>query len=128
MKQAPGTFVWNELMSHDPKRARAFYTGLFGWTVRECGMAGETPYNIFMDGDRPVGGMLHMASEAFEGVPAHWLSYVEVPDVDAAAEHARGNGGTVLAEPFDVPEIGRICVIADPEGAVLALITSTRQD
>ncbi|MBV8952007.1 MAG: VOC family protein [Actinobacteria bacterium] len=62
-----------------------------------------------------------MKEQAAQGIPPHWQSYVTVADADASAATAKKAGGTVLAEPFDVMDVGRMAVVADPTGAVIAL-------
>jgi predicted enzyme related to lactoylglutathione lyase len=56
-----------------------------------------------------------------QGIPPHWLSYVAVESADRTADQTRSLGGTVLMDPFDVFEVGRMAVIQDPTGAVVAL-------
>jgi len=57
-----------------------------------------------------------------QGRPPHWGSYVTVDDVDATARTARDLGGKVLLGPHDIPNVGRFCVIEDPQGAVISAI------
>lgn len=59
-------------------------------------------------------------------MPPNWQSYVSVEDIEAAAERAKSLGATVLAEPFDVMDVGRMAVIQDPTGAVFSLWQSGR--
>ena len=122
-----GTFVWNELATSDVDGAKAFYTELLGWKAEDMPMpGGEGPYTILKAGDAMAGGMFKMEGEGFQGAPPHWMSYVEVADVDATAEKVSSLGGKVMQPPFDVPGVGRIAMIADPQGAVLALMKSAQ--
>jgi predicted enzyme related to lactoylglutathione lyase len=118
-------FFWNELMTPDPAAAKGFYSKVIGWEPATMPMpVGESgEYHLWKVGEGMAGGMMEMKGPQFEGVPPHWLAYVNVADVDAAAEATTAAGGKVLAPPFDVPTIGRITIIADPQGAVLGLIT-----
>jgi predicted enzyme related to lactoylglutathione lyase len=61
----------------------------------------------------------------FGGAPTHWMAYVAVDDVDAAAHRVVELGGSVCVPPTDIPTVGRFCVINDPTGGTLSLITMT---
>lgn len=122
--QKQGVFSWNELMTRDVAGAKAFYTGLLGWTIEDKPMPGMgMTYTLVKVGDTPVGGIMPMPPEAGQDMPSVWGSYVNVDDVDASAKKAVELGGTVYKEPADIPGVGRFCVIGDPQGAFLALIT-----
>jgi uncharacterized protein len=111
-----GTFVWNELMTHDGDGARKFYAGLFGWNPKV-----SPEYTEWHDGEKARGGMLEMKDARFEGVPPNWLPYILVEDVDATAARARELGGAVHHEPTDIPNVGRFAVLGDPQGAGFAV-------
>ena len=81
-------------------------------------------YWLAMAGETRVGGLMTMPEMAPAGTPAYWLTYIAVDDVDAATAKVGETGGTVMVEPFDIPDIGRMSVVRDPQGAVLALVTS----
>jgi predicted enzyme related to lactoylglutathione lyase len=118
---APGTFCWPELATNDAKSALAFYGALLGWTFRmsETGMG---PYHIAQLGGRDAAALYEISGPmADQGVPPHWTSYVTVADADEAARLATANGGTVVKEPFDVMEMGRMAVILDPQGAAFCV-------
>jgi uncharacterized protein len=119
---APGTFSWVELCTPDAGKARTFYTRLFNWDVHEMSMGPDNSYFIFRVGGKDVAAMYQLtADQKTKGVTPHWLSYVTVTDADAAAAHATKLGGTVLAPPFDVGDIGRMAMIQDPQGGSFAL-------
>lgn len=116
-----GAFVWYELMTPDREASRAFYGKLLGWKTTEMPMPGMS-YTIVLAGEAPVGGMMDLTAEAkAQDIPPNWTGYVAVDDVDAAAENAKSLGATVRVGPQDIPEVGRFCVIADPQGAVIIL-------
>ena len=118
----PGTFCWVDLATKDAEAARRFYTGLFGWDVSEMPTGGGGTYTILATGGKAVCGLFAMMPEMLEqGVPPHWQSYVSVEDIDTSAERAAQLGGTVIAPPFDVTEVGRMAVVEDPIRAALAL-------
>jgi hypothetical protein len=102
-------------VTSDIAKARAFYTALFGWTVQEMEMPGGV-YPLFSIGEEGLGGFV----EAGDGVPAHWIGYVAVEDVDQVVEKATSLGGTVKHPAADIPEVGRWAVIQDPAGAVVS--------
>jgi hypothetical protein len=111
-----GEFSWNELVSTDVAAAQKFYSSLFGWQPAPFGVG--TDYTLFKQGDSMVGGLVQCPKP---GIPSHWLPYVTVDDVDASAARAKSLGAHVVAEPFDVPTVGRIAVLVDPQGAAIGL-------
>ena len=112
-----GTFVWHEQVSGDPVREKDSYGELFGRGTEVFG-PGEIDYQMISVGGKTYGGF----GKAMEGAPpAHWLGHVLVENVDETAEKARAAGGKILAEPIDMAEVGRIGIIADPQGAVLGI-------
>ena len=113
-----GIFGWNELMTTDAKAAAAFYIGVFGWEQETMDM-GEFKYHMFKLGDRMVAGMMELTEE-MGPVPPHWMSYVNVDDVDAAVAKATQHGGTVLKGAMEIPNTGKLAVIQDPTGAVFS--------
>jgi hypothetical protein len=112
----PGHFSWNEMVFTDEAVAKNFYTALFGWKTEPFGAG--TEYTLFKKGDTAVGGMMKCPKP---GLPAHWLAYVTVEDVDATAAKAAKLGGKIADGPFDVPEVGRIAVLIDPQGAAIGI-------
>jgi uncharacterized protein len=117
-----GAFSWCELMTTDPKAATVFYTKLFGWTTEEMSVMPGMTYTVVKAAGKGVGGIMSRPKGA-EGIPPHWGSFVTVNDVDAVAKSAQQLGGTVLMGPQDIPNVGRFCVIQDPQGAVISAIT-----
>src|SRR5688572_9882465 len=108
-----GKFVWYELSTSDPKRAQAFYTQLFGWKVHTK----DPQYAEIEANGQHVGGM---TAPHDPHTPPHWMMYVDVDSVDDAVQRVKRAGGAAVAEPFDVPNVGRMAVIRDPQGAHLA--------
>jgi predicted enzyme related to lactoylglutathione lyase len=112
----PGTVGWNELMTPDTEKAKAFYGSLFGWTP-EAQPAADFVYTTFRVGTDGVGGMMPMEGPQWEGVPPHWMQYFTVADCDATVASARSLGAEVIVGPMDVPNIGRFAGLKDPTGA-----------
>lgn len=115
----PGKFVWRELFSNDMEGSKKFYSGLFGWTINAMDMGAMT-YTMANAGETPVCGMMPLETIEMEGVPPHWLSYVSVPNVEEAAAAVESGGGTVLLPPKEVGGMGKMCVLRDPQGAVIS--------
>jgi predicted enzyme related to lactoylglutathione lyase len=115
-----GKFVWFEHNTTDVGKAKGFYGELFGWGVQSLSM-GETSYEMITAGETPIGGYVKLEGK---GAP-HWTSYVSVEDVDATAKKIVAAGGKVLAPAFDVPTVGRMSQVADPQGASFWIMRGT---
>jgi len=109
---AIGEFCWNELLTSDLGAAGKFYSQLFGW--KETPFHGPVPYTVFRLGEKGVGGMMPQQQP---GTPPLWLSYMNVADCDATAAQAQKLGAKLCMPPKDIPTIGRIAVLTDPQGA-----------
>jgi predicted enzyme related to lactoylglutathione lyase len=124
---APGRFCWVDLGTNDPAGAKRFYTGLFGWTYEDRPMGDGAFYTMLLLHGKSVAALYQQdAQQQAMGIPPTWLSYIAVESADRAAERARNLGGTVLMEPFDVLDVGRMTLIQDPTGAVAALWEARR--
>ena len=104
-----------ELHTGDLAKAKAFYSGLFGWDLQEMPMPGGS-YTMVNVGEGTGGGMM-----ADPEVPPHWLAYVAVDDIAAATEKARSLGATIRQDVMEIGEYGWMSVITDPTGATFAL-------
>jgi predicted enzyme related to lactoylglutathione lyase len=116
----PGVPCWIDTNQPDPEAALPFYQGLFGWKAEDVMPAGS-PAKYFIG--RIRGGDVAAIGSIPEGAPpmAVWNTYIWVDSADDSATKAQKAGGTVLMEPFDVSDAGRMAVISDPEGAVFSL-------
>jgi uncharacterized protein len=112
-----GTPSWVDLSSSDPAAAKGFYTELLGWTVDELGPEAGG-YAMFQKGGLNVAGVGPIMGE---GQPSAWMTYVTTDDADASVAAAKAAGATVLVEPMDVLDVGRMAVFADPAGGVIAV-------
>jgi predicted enzyme related to lactoylglutathione lyase len=113
-------FCWVDLATVDQCAAKAFYSRLFGWAVQDR-RAGDGAFSTFAHGAAPFASLYQLARKQIEhGVPSHWMPYVSVPDVDAAAATASRLGGQVIVPPHDAG-LARISLICDPAGALIAL-------
>jgi predicted enzyme related to lactoylglutathione lyase len=123
---APSTdFSWHELATSDPQGALAFYSELFGWSrgpAHDMGPAGT--YQLVEHGGAQVGGVYKVmdASKA-----PHWLTYIQVANVDRAAAAAKAAGGRVMQGPMEVPGGSRVAQILDPQGGAFAVHEPAKQ-
>jgi len=123
MSDIRGRFMWYELLTTDPAAAIDFYKNVIGWGTQEW-EGGENPYTMWTVDGAPVGGLMELPEEAVAGgAPPHWIAYIGTPDVDATLERAKGLGAKTLWGPMDIPEVGRMAGIMDPQGAVFAVYT-----
>jgi len=118
-----GYFHWNELMTRDVEKSKAFYSDTLGWTYTSFPMGNGPAYWVVMDGEKPIGGMVQMQGANFEGMPEHWMAYISVDDVDARVEKAVAAGATLMHPAFDVENVGRIALLQQPGGAVIGWMT-----
>ncbi len=122
MANLHGRFVWYELTTTDMEGAKAFYLSVVGWGALAASVPGRA-YALFTAGTATVGGLMDLpeAERRMGGTPT-WIGYVGVDDVDATAARVRHLGGAVHVPPTDVPNISRFAIVADPQGARLALL------
>jgi uncharacterized protein len=114
----PGTFSWVDLQTSDQDAAKAFYADLLGWDYEEVPIGDGTTYSMAKLQGHSVAGIGPLQGE---GMPSHWNCYVTVADADASAARAAELGATLLAEPFDVFDAGRMAAFQDPQGAILSV-------
>jgi len=119
MKNLNGIPIWYELMTKDPMAARRFYSEVVGWHIDETPPAASSvDYRMISAGDGLVGGMLTLNDDMIQhGAAPCWLMYIGVDDVDACVASIIAAGGAVLMPAFDMPDVGRIAMLADPQGA-----------
>lgn len=116
-----GDISWHELMTTDAVAAKGFYRDLFGWqetSVMDMGPMGQ--YHMFGRSLGPMGGMMNKPPQ-MATVPPHWLYYFRVPDIQAATERVKANGGQILNGPMEVPGGDWIVQAIDPQGAAFAM-------
>src|SRR5215210_3888022 len=112
---APGTFSWAELATSDAEAAKSFYTAVFGWEYDDSPIGDGQVYSMAQRDGKYVAALFGSDQ------PPHWNCYVTVDSVDDATRRAGEHGATVMMEPFDGMDVGRMSVIADPTGAALCL-------
>ena len=124
MSHLHGKFVWFEHLSLDIGKARKFYDNLLGWHTESTPMGGPEPYPLIMNGNEGIGGF----RTSPPGVPAMWMSYLSVADVDASYKAALAAGAKSLMPPEDFGTAGRGATLADPTGAVFSIFKSPQGD
>jgi len=126
MTNPHGNFIWYELMSPDPDASKAFYDAVVGWDI-EARPSGEMDYRmITIPGGGNAGGVLRLTEEMqSHGARPVWLGYLGVDDVDAMVASVEHAGGKALMPANDMPGVGRIAMIADPQGAPIYIMNPT---
>jgi predicted enzyme related to lactoylglutathione lyase len=118
----PGTFSWVDLATTDPQGAKRFYGDLFGWRPDDQPVGEGRFYTMLYVGDDAAAALYEQGPEQrAAGMPPVWLSYVTVTSADESAARAKELGGAVHMEPFDVMDVGRMALLGDPTGAMLAV-------
>lgn len=121
----PGKFVWHNLITPDAEAAREFYSAVFGWELETMA---DGAYTTASRGGRALGGIVDASKQDNPPRSSVWLAGVSVPNVDDMVSQAVGAGAKQIMAPTDIPDVGRIAVIIDPDGAVLQLIDSKDGD
>ena len=129
-KPKTGEISWNELITTDTKAAGNFYKNLFGWRaepfVPEGGRTADTPdYTLFKldPNSMGLGGMMQTRHPEMS---AEWIPYVAVDDVEASLAKALKLGAKACLPVTPIPDVGRIAVIKDPQGAMIGLHECSR--
>jgi uncharacterized protein len=116
-----GSVVWWDLTVPDAAAIKDFYSEVVGWKVSPHDMGDYRDFNVLTpESGEVVTGICH-ARGVNAAIPAQWLLYVQVANVEESAARCVELGGKVIDGPKQIGE-GQMCVIQDPAGAVLALI------
>lgn len=115
-----GTVGWMDLTVPNAEELRDFYQDVAGWTPQPLDMGGYSDFVMSTPDGQSVSGVCH-ARGGNAGLPAQWLIYITVADLDASVARCTERGGKILAGPKDAGGGARFCVIQDPAGAVAAL-------
>ena len=118
----PGTFCWFECTTREDEACIAFYAALFGWTTSSMDMGPAGTYTIFHNRGEQVAGLMPMNGPEWPAdMPAHWMPYVLVADVDESYARVEACGGSACVPPTDIPNIGRFAVIDDGSGGFISI-------
>ena len=125
MPHPQGSFIWYELMTADPDRAKSFYDAVIGWDI-ELQPAGPMDYRMIRRSDGGhAGGVLRLTEDmTANGARPTWLAYIHVDDVDQSVANIEAAGGTRFMVS-DLPGVGRIAMVADPQGAPFYIMKPT---
>jgi predicted enzyme related to lactoylglutathione lyase len=121
-----GSFYWNELRTRDAERAKRFYESTIGWAFEPMPMDGGATYWVAMLGGKPVAGLFPLTSPQFDDVPESWMSFLAVDDVDKRVAKAIKAGAKLVMPIFDVPNVGRIAMLMEPNGAGIGWMTPVK--
>ena len=124
MSYEHGRFVWFELLTKDIEKAKAFYPETLPWKIQAIPMQDGSNYTMISVQDVGVGGLFASQGEA----PSSWISYVSVEDVDETASRVRAAGGSTQMDAFDVPGVGRMQPVSDPQGGRFSLFEAETGD
>ena len=124
MEIPTGRFVWFDYVTHDAKKAQAFFGSLFGWTTQTLAMF-RGHYTTIVSGDRQLGGYMATLPDTpmfrFSEPIARWLPYLQIANAHDSAVKLKTLGGTMIREPYAVADAGKMAIAADPHGERFAL-------
>jgi uncharacterized protein len=116
-----GRFTWYDMINGDEAGAIDFYTKLFGWQIEDMDMGPAGVYKTWSDGKEPRGGFMNKPAP---DVPAHWVGYVSVENIEETVNRVENNGGKLLCPVMDIPDVGKIAPFMDPTGGAIAAYQS----
>ena len=123
VKDDPGALTWNELLTSDSKAALAFYSALLG--VETATVSDPVPYNLLRVDGKDVAGVMDITSE-MGPIPSHWGVYFATSDVDESVDKATTMGAKVLFGPMDIPGVGRLATLQDPQDAEFSVLKASQ--
>lgn len=111
-------FPWHEVYGPNLEKTVAFYQNALGMGVEKMEMGEMGSYTMLTkDGQAVCGAIGTDDNPHMKDVPPHWAVYMSVDDVDASCEKVIANGGEVVVPAMDIPSVGRMSLIKDPQGA-----------
>jgi len=114
-------FIWQELVTTDQEISGEFYSKLLGWKLRQVEVSDYGTYTLFQKEGQDIAGMMNPTTDT-PGEGSYWHSYIAVEDINNCAKQTVELGGKILVPPHDVPDVGRICAVSDPTGAIIHLM------
>jgi hypothetical protein len=131
-ERLPGKIVWHDLLTNDPKASQSFYRELFDWEFESvgsaAGLSSNSAYTLIRHNGRLIGGMIDTVALNKKDDISQWVVLMSVEDIDAATEKFAADGGVVIAPPVDLQRRGRMAIVRDAEGALLALLQTRDGD
>jgi predicted enzyme related to lactoylglutathione lyase len=122
-----GKVVWADLVTPNLAAAEKFYGSLFGWTFQTI-RAGDSDYVVAIEDGRPVAGLVEKPISVSDRRQSAWLTFIAVRDVDAVKRTVLAHKGKVIADSVTYTMRGRQAILADPEGAIFAILASSSGD
>lgn len=117
-----GKILWTDLTVPDAAQVRDFYSAVVGWTFAPVSMGDYDDFNMNAPADGSTVAGICFAQGVNAKVPAQWLIYIQVNDINQSIARCRELGGQVVDGPREMGPGVYFCVIQDPAGAVAALI------
>ena len=131
-ERLPGKIIWHDLLTNDPKASQNFYRELFGWEFESvgsaAGLSSNSAYTLIRHHGRPIGGMIDTVALNNKDDISQWVVLMSVEDIEAATAKFTANGGEVIASPTDLQRRGKMAIVRDAEGALLALLQTRDGD
>lgn len=128
----PGKIIWHDLLTNDLEGSKEFYGSLFGWEFEsignDSGFGNDSVYTLIRHQGNLIGGMIDTVTLNGRDDISQWVVAMSVLDVDAAAAKFAVDGGEVITAPTDLQRRGRLAVVRDAEGALLALLQTRDGD
>jgi predicted enzyme related to lactoylglutathione lyase len=122
MLHMPRRNWWHELNTWEPEAALSFYSRTLGWSFEPAPLASGTGYWIAHKDGKPVGGIFELTAPDYDGIPSHWMTYLEVDDIARAEAETTLAGGEVMRAATVLPGVGKLAVVSDATGALIGLI------
>ena len=120
-KEPIGSISWTDLTVSNAEEVRSFYQAVVGWSSTPVEMDGYNDYCMTSPPDGKVAAGICHARGSNASLPAQWLIYITVADLEQSLKACRSGGGKVLAGPREMTDHGHVAIIQDPAGAVAAL-------
>ncbi|BFM12583.1 VOC family protein [Simiduia litorea] len=128
-QQHPGQVVWHDLLTHDMSATKQFYSGLFGWEFTEVPNAfGASPYQLISFENQIIGGAVDTKDLQKGHELSQWITVFSSADLNASIHQLTSLGGTIEGGPQSVGDRGKLAVVRDTQGAVFALLQTTKGD
>ena len=131
-ERLPGKIVWHDLLTNDPKASQNFYHELFGWEFESvgsaAGLSSNSAYTLIRHNGRLIGGMIDTVALNNKDDISQWVVLMSVENIDAATAKFAADGGEVITPPKDLQRRGRMAIVRDAEGALLALLQTRDGD
>jgi predicted enzyme related to lactoylglutathione lyase len=124
----PYSLAWNELHARGFEAVKPFYNAVFGWEAAPFPEDGNGSYFVWNLGGRGIGGGMEMVAQAPPEMPSHWLTWFAVANRDATVAKAQELGGAVVMSDIDMPGVGKMAVLHDPQGAAFGVIEGETAD